>query len=50
MLGLAIDDIGHAVDFLLTAPSVTGQTLFVDCGQRFLQRDGDVMFETRERP
>jgi len=47
---VAIDDIGSAVAFLLTVPSVTGQTLFVDCGQRFLQRDGDVMFETRERP
>ncbi|RYY32828.1 MAG: short-chain dehydrogenase, partial [Sphingomonadales bacterium] len=22
--------------------------LFVDCGQRFLARDGDVMFEGRE--
>ena len=45
-----IEEIGRAVEFLLTARSVTGQTLFVDCGQRFLPRDGDVMFETRERP
>lgn len=45
-----IDEIGRAVDFLLTTRSVTGQTLFVDSGQRFLPRDGDVMFETRERP
>jgi len=45
-----IEEIGLAVELLLTARSVTGQTLFVDCGQRFLQRDGDVMFETRERP
>jgi NAD(P)-dependent dehydrogenase (short-subunit alcohol dehydrogenase family) len=45
-----IEEIARAVEFLLTTRSVTGQTLFVDCGQRFLQRDGDVMFETRERP
>jgi NAD(P)-dependent dehydrogenase (short-subunit alcohol dehydrogenase family) len=45
-----IDEIGRAVAFLLTARSVTGHTLFVDCGQRFLPRGGDVMFETRERP
>jgi NAD(P)-dependent dehydrogenase (short-subunit alcohol dehydrogenase family) len=43
-------EIGRAVEFLLTAGSITGQTIFVDCGQRFLRRDGDVMFETRERP
>ena len=34
-----------AVAFLLTAQGVTGQNVFVDCGQRFLPRDGDVMFE-----
>jgi NAD(P)-dependent dehydrogenase (short-subunit alcohol dehydrogenase family) len=45
-----IEEIGRAVDFLLTAKSVTGQTIFVDSGQRFLSRDGDVMFETRGRP
>jgi len=45
-----IEEIARAVEFLLTTRSVTGQTLFVDCGQRFLQRAGDVMFETRERP
>jgi hypothetical protein len=31
--------------YLIGARSVTGQNLFVDCGQRFLKRDGDVMFE-----
>lgn len=46
---VVIDEIGRAVDFLLTASSVTGQTVFVDSGQRFLPRDGDVMFETRGR-
>ncbi|HEU4959752.1 MAG TPA: SDR family NAD(P)-dependent oxidoreductase [Sphingomonas sp.] len=43
-------EIGRAVEFLLTSRSITGQTVFVDCGQRFLRRDGDVMFETRRRP
>jgi NAD(P)-dependent dehydrogenase (short-subunit alcohol dehydrogenase family) len=41
--------VAEAVAYLVRAESVTGQTLFVDCGQRFLKRDGDVMFE-RERP
>ena len=36
-----------AVAWLLTAKGVTGQNVFVDCGQRFLARDGDVMFEGR---
>lgn len=44
------DEIGRAVEFLLTSASVTGQTIFVDSGQRFLPRAGDVMFETRARP
>lgn len=37
--------VGEAVAYLLAARSVTGQTLFVDCGQRFVRRDGDVMFD-----
>lgn len=41
--------IADAVAWLLCAESVTGQTLFVDSGQRFIRRDGDVMFEGRER-
>lgn len=45
-----VGEIGRAVEFLLTARSITGQTIFVDSGQRFLPRSGDVMFETRERP
>ena len=40
--------VADGVAFLLRAESVTGQTLFVDCGQRFVRRDGDVMFERRE--
>jgi len=47
---VALDDVAAAVEHLLTSRSITGQNLFVDCGQRFLARDGDVMFEGRERP
>jgi NAD(P)-dependent dehydrogenase (short-subunit alcohol dehydrogenase family) len=42
------DAVAGAVSFLLTARGITGQNLFVDCGQRFLPRDGDVMFEDRD--
>ncbi|ATY30745.1 SDR family oxidoreductase [Sphingomonas psychrotolerans] len=47
---VALDDIAATVEHLLTARSITGQNIFVDCGQRFLPRDGDVMFEGRTRP
>lgn len=40
--------VAEAVLFLLGAQSTTGQTLFVDAGQRFLARDRDVMFEGRD--
>ncbi|MEG3180510.1 SDR family oxidoreductase [Sphingomonas sp. LT1P40] len=43
-------DIARTVEHLLTARSITGQNIFVDCGQRFVKRDGDVMFDTRTRP
>ena len=39
------DDVADAVAFLLKARGVSGETLFVDCGQRFLPRGRDVMFE-----
>ena len=39
------DHIAAAVSFLMTARGVQGQTMFVDCGQRFCRRDRDVMFE-----
>jgi NAD(P)-dependent dehydrogenase (short-subunit alcohol dehydrogenase family) len=39
--------VAEAVSFLLTARGIRGQTLYVDCGQRFCRRDGDVMFEGR---
>lgn len=41
------EEIARAVVYLLDARSVTGQNLFVDCGQRFLKRESDVMFEGR---
>lgn len=47
---VALDDITATVEHLLTSHSITGQNVFVDCGQRFLPRDGDVMFEGRTRP
>jgi NAD(P)-dependent dehydrogenase (short-subunit alcohol dehydrogenase family) len=40
--------VADAVAFLLGANGVTGQNLFVDCGQRFLPRGSDVMFEDRD--
>ena len=40
--------IADGVAYLIGAESVTGQTLFVDSGQRFVKRDGDVMFEGRD--
>lgn len=43
-------DIAGTVEHLLTVRSITGQNVFVDCGQRFVRREGDVMFEGRVRP
>ena len=37
--------VSDAVAYLLGSRGVTGQNLFVDCGQRFLPRARDVMFE-----
>ncbi|WP_440979413.1 SDR family oxidoreductase [Sphingomonas pseudosanguinis] len=45
---IGADAVAEAVAFLLTARGIAGQTLYVDCGQRFCRRDGDVMFEGRE--
>ncbi len=42
---VAIDDIADAVAWLLEARGITGQNIFVDCGQRFIARSRDVMFE-----
>jgi NAD(P)-dependent dehydrogenase (short-subunit alcohol dehydrogenase family) len=41
------DDIARAVALLLSAEGIAGQNLFVDCGQRFLPKTRDVMFEGR---
>lgn len=43
------DQVAAAVVYLLDARSVTGQTLHVDSGQRFLKREGDVMYKNREQ-
>ncbi|MCP3734538.1 SDR family oxidoreductase [Sphingomonas sp. RP10(2022)] len=37
-------NVAEAVVYLLGARSVTGQTLYVDAGQRFVRSDRDVMF------
>lgn len=47
---VGVEAIADAVAWLLDARSVTGQNVFVDCGQRFVKRDGDVMFDTVARP
>ena len=41
-------NVANAVVYLLDARSVTGQTLYVDCGQRFVASAGDVMFQDRD--
>jgi len=44
--GPSPDDIADAVVFLMSSRSITGQTIFVDSGERFLARKRDVFFET----
>lgn len=39
------DAVAEAVVYLLAARSVTGQNVYVDCGQRFRASDRDVMFD-----
>ena len=46
---VSAEDIAGTVAWLLACGSITGQNVFVDCGQRFITRDSDVMFATRER-
>ena len=41
-------DVAEAVSFLISARTVTGQTIFVDAGERFLNRHRDVLFETED--
>ena len=47
---VALDDIAATVAHLLSARSITGQNVYVDCGQHLVRADGDVMFTKRERP
>jgi NAD(P)-dependent dehydrogenase (short-subunit alcohol dehydrogenase family) len=42
--GATPDDIAGAVRYLLEAPAVTGQTIYVDAGLRFWSRDRDLAF------
>lgn len=42
-----LDDIVDAVLFLLNTKSVTGQTIFIDGGQRLMPLDRDVMYKVR---
>lgn len=44
---VGVDQVAAAAVYLLDAPSITGETIHVDSGQRFLRRDSDVMFEGR---
>lgn len=37
--------VADAVAYLIEANSVTGQTVYVDCGQRFVRSERDVMFD-----
>jgi NAD(P)-dependent dehydrogenase (short-subunit alcohol dehydrogenase family) len=37
--------VAGGVAYLLGARSVTGQVLYVDCGQRFVRSERDVMFD-----
>ena len=41
-------DIAGAVNYLMSAKSVTGQIIYVDSGERFLSRARDVVFETED--
>jgi NAD(P)-dependent dehydrogenase (short-subunit alcohol dehydrogenase family) len=47
---VALDDIAATVAHLLECGSITGQNIYVDCGQHLVRSDGDVMFNTRQRP
>ena len=43
-----LDDIVAAVLFLLSTKSVTGQTIFIDGGQRLMPLDRDVMYKVQQ--
>ena len=42
--GVEAEDIGRALDYLVDTPTVTGQTLVIDSGQRFLGLPRDVAY------
>ncbi len=42
--GVEADDIVRALRFLIASPAMTGQTVTIDGGQRFLRLDRDVQF------
>ncbi len=42
------DEIAESVTFLMNNKSITGQTIFVDCGERLLSIKRDIVFETEE--
>ncbi|MDC1419368.1 SDR family oxidoreductase [Euryarchaeota archaeon] len=46
--GPSPSDIAQAVSFLISARAITGQIIYVDCGERFLSRKRDVLFETED--
>ena len=48
--GTTIDDITDAVRYLVRAKAVTGAVLPVDCGQRLVAMDRDVMFLDADDP
>lgn len=42
---VGVDFVADAVAYLIGSHGVTGQTVYVDCGQRFQPRNRDVMFQ-----
>ena len=46
--GVAADDVIRAVDYLVASPSVTGEVLTIDGGQRFWSLERDVQFLERK--
>jgi NAD(P)-dependent dehydrogenase (short-subunit alcohol dehydrogenase family) len=42
--GVTVDEIVAALRFLVATPTITGQTIVLDGGQRFLGLDRDVQF------
>ena len=43
--GPTVNDVAESVAFLATSPSITGQTIFVDSGERFRQMSHDPAFD-----